>query len=119
MSKPTGEDEVESGDAPDPDDFEEMEHVLPIDGTLDLHTFSPREVKELVPDYITECLAQNIFALRIVHGKGLGVLRRSVHAILSRDPRVESFHLADESGGGWGATLVLLHREDLRAKRSS
>jgi DNA-nicking Smr family endonuclease len=88
----------------------ELSYVLPIDGTLDLHTFSPREVKELIPDYIAECLSRGIFELRIIHGKGTGALRRSVHALLSRDSRVSSFHLADESGGGWGATLVTLHR---------
>jgi dsDNA-specific endonuclease/ATPase MutS2 len=101
-----------SGDASDEDDEpepEDEELVLPIDGTLDLHTFSPRDVKELVPDYIAECLSRGIFELRIVHGKGTGTLRRSVHALLSRDPRVKSFRLADESGGGWGATLVTLH----------
>jgi hypothetical protein len=88
----------------------EAEWVLPIDGTLDLHTFSPREIKELIPDYITECLARGICELRIVHGKGRGVLRRSVHALLSRDSRVASFRLADEGGGGWGATLVQLQQ---------
>lgn len=82
--------------------------VLPIDGTLDLHTFSPRELGELIPDYITECLLRGIRELRIIHGKGQGVLRRTVHSLLQRDPRVASFHLADESGGGWGATLVSL-----------
>lgn len=82
--------------------------VLPIDGTLDLHTFSPRELGELIPDYITECLARGIRELRIIHGKGQGVLRRSVHSLLRRDPRVAAFHLADADGGGWGATLVSL-----------
>lgn len=86
------------------------ELVLPIDGVLDLHTFLPRQLKELIPDYIEECLAAGIFELRIIHGKGTGQLRRSVHAILSRDSRVASFHLADESAGSWGATLVTLHR---------
>ena len=83
---------------------------LPIDGVLDLHTFSPREVKDLLPDYITECLARDIHELRVIHGKGTGALRRSVHALLGRDPRVASYRLADESAGGWGATLVTLVR---------
>lgn len=82
--------------------------ALPIDGTLDLHTFSPRELGELIPDYLTECLQRGITELRIIHGKGQGVLRRTVHSILQRDPRVLTFQLADESGGGWGATLVRL-----------
>jgi DNA-nicking Smr family endonuclease len=81
---------------------------LPIDGTLDLHTFHPREVKELVPDYLAECRQRRILVVRIIHGKGTGALRRSVHTILSRLPEVASFSLAMEDAGGWGATLVTL-----------
>jgi DNA-nicking Smr family endonuclease len=81
---------------------------LPIDGTLDLHTFHPRDVKALVPDYLAECRQRGILAVRIIHGKGTGSLRRSVHAILSRLPDVASFGLAMEDAGGWGATLVTL-----------
>ncbi|MBI4641769.1 MAG: Smr/MutS family protein [Candidatus Tectomicrobia bacterium] len=81
---------------------------LPIDGTLDLHTFKPREVKELVPDYLAACREQGILEVRIIHGKGAGTLRRTVHSILGRMPEVSSFKLADESAGGWGATIVVL-----------
>jgi hypothetical protein len=81
---------------------------IPIDGTLDLHTFAPREVKELVPEYLRACRARGILEVRIVHGKGTGALRRQVHALLGRLPEVEGFALAGESGGGWGATLVSL-----------
>jgi len=81
---------------------------LPIDGTLDLHTFSPREVRELVPDYLEECRARGILNVRIIHGKGSGTLRRMVHAVLSRIPGVISYRLADELAGSWGATLVTL-----------
>lgn len=85
--------------------------VLPIDGTLDLHTFRPDEVRELLPDYISECLAREIRELRIIHGKGRGILRAHVRKILGRDPRVESIRNADESAGSFGATLVTLRRE--------
>ena len=81
---------------------------IPIDGTLDLHTFAPREVKELVPEYLRECQARGILQVRIVHGKGTGALRRQVHALLAKMPEVSSFALAGESGGSWGATLVSL-----------
>jgi DNA-nicking Smr family endonuclease len=82
---------------------------LPIDGTLDLHTFSPREVAELVPEYLRECRARGILIARVIHGKGTGTLRRQVHAILGRMPEVASFALAGGDGGAWGATLVTLH----------
>jgi DNA-nicking Smr family endonuclease len=81
---------------------------IPIDGTLDLHTFQPREVKALLSDYIAECRKVNILEIRIIHGKGTGSLRRTVHAALKKLPGVLSFQLADESAGSWGATLVRL-----------
>ena len=79
---------------------------VPIDGVLDLHTFRPDEVKSLVPEYLTACCERGIRRVRIIHGKGTGTLRRTVHAILERDPRVKSFRLAGHEGGGWGVTLV-------------
>jgi DNA-nicking Smr family endonuclease len=82
---------------------------LPIDGVLDLHTFHPRDVKDLVPDYLAECRERGILEVRIIHGKGSGALRRTVHSILSRLPEVASFGLAMETAGGWGATIVTLH----------
>jgi DNA-nicking Smr family endonuclease len=81
---------------------------LPIDGTLDLHTFAPREVRALIPEYLRECQARGVLQVRIIHGKGTGTLRRQVHALLARLPEVTSFALAGEAGGGWGATLVTL-----------
>ncbi len=75
---------------------------------LDLHTFRPRDVPELVRDYIDECRARGFEQVRIIHGKGIGNLRRTVHAILDRHDGVEDYALADESAGGWGATLVRL-----------
>ncbi|MBE0544211.1 MAG: Smr/MutS family protein [Verrucomicrobia bacterium] len=81
---------------------------LPIDGVLDLHTFQPREIKDLVPDYLAECLQRDILRVRVIHGKGIGNLRRTVHSILAKHPDVESFALASEPFGGWGATIVHL-----------
>ncbi|MCP4602946.1 MAG: Smr/MutS family protein [Proteobacteria bacterium] len=86
---------------PDPDVVE-----LPIDGVLDLHTFHPKEVKELVPDYLNECQKRGILEVRIIHGKGKGVLRRIVHSILEKHPTVREFHLGSHGSGSWGATVV-------------
>ena len=93
-------------------DFEDWSRPpveLPIDGTLDLHTFDPRDLGELIPDYLEECAARGILEVRIVHGKGRGVLRRSVEAILARCSRVAGYRLAGAGAGEWGATLVTLH----------
>jgi DNA-nicking Smr family endonuclease len=81
---------------------------MPIEGVLDLHTFQPREIKDLVPDYLTECQQRGILRVRIIHGKGIGNLRRTVHAILEKYREVAEFHLANEHFGSWGATIVHL-----------
>ncbi|HEV8480084.1 MAG TPA: Smr/MutS family protein [Candidatus Eisenbacteria bacterium] len=81
---------------------------LPIDGVLDLHTFQPRDVKPLVNDYLDACRERGIFEVRIIHGKGIGMLRDTVHAVLRARVDVEDFRLAPEDRGGWGATIVRL-----------
>lgn len=82
--------------------------ALPVDGALDLHNFHPKEVKRLVLAYIDECREMGQLQLRIVHGKGKGVLRRTVHSILEKHEGVVDFELGGAGGGGWGATLVNL-----------
>ena len=81
---------------------------LPVDGRLDLHYFSAGEVSSLVPEYLEACMDRGIFQVRIVHGKGTGILRGKVHSILKGLDYVASFSLAGDGAGGWGATIVKL-----------
>ena len=99
---PTGQHDGVS-DAPEPDAI-----PYPITDEIDLHTFRPAEVPDLLDSYFAECMRLGFRQVRVVHGKGTGALREKVHAYLQRSRQVASFHLADESGGGWGATRVTL-----------
>lgn len=81
---------------------------LPIDGVLDLHTFNPKDVKDLVPNYLSACLERGILQARIIHGKGTGTLQRTVHSLLRQHPSVVSYTLDHPQYGGWGATIVYL-----------
>lgn len=84
---------------------------LPIDGVLDLHAFAPRDVAGVVGDYLDTCLRRGLTELRIIHGKGRGNLRRTVHAVLDRADGVIGYRLASDRSG-WGATLVTLRPRD-------
>lgn len=84
-------------------------HHLPIDGTLDLHTFRPGDTKEVVAAYIEACLEERIYLVRIIHGKGKGVQRDIVKKILEDHPEVDSFR-TDTGAGSWGATMANLKR---------
>ena len=94
----------------EPGDFtEENDDVIhiPIDGVLDLHTFNPREVASVVDEYLRACVDKDIYEVRIIHGKGKGVLRRTVHGLLENHPLVLEFKL-DTGPSSWGTTIVLL-----------
>ena len=80
----------------------------PINGELDLHTFRPEDLGELIPAYLAECVAQGRYDVRIIHGKGDGTLRESTRALLERSPLVASFRAGDTLSGSWGATVVTL-----------
>ena len=79
----------------------------PLDGILDLHTFAPRDAADLVREYLEACHQAGIREVRIIHGKGKGVMGRRVHALLEDHPLVSEFGF-DPGSSGWGATLVLL-----------
>ena len=92
---------MDQGDAEGPIKFK-------ISDELDLHTFRPNELGELIPDYIGLCLQRDILRIRIIHGKGIGTLRETVHGLLRKDSRVLRFELAGQGEGGWGATIAWL-----------
>jgi DNA-nicking Smr family endonuclease len=83
---------------------------LPINGTLDLHMFSPKDAASVVKEYIRSCLEKKIYEIRIIHGKGKGILRETVHALLERHPDVIEYKL-DSGPSSWGATLVFLRNK--------
>ncbi|MGD2150479.1 MAG: Smr/MutS family protein [Desulfobacterales bacterium] len=83
---------------------------MPIEDILDLHTFKPKDIPELLVDYFEACIDADITSVRIVHGKGRGILKKRVLELLKKNPMVISFRDAPLEAGGWGATLVELKR---------
>ncbi len=82
---------------------------VPVDGVLDLHAFNPKDISSVVHEYLRECLEREIYEVRIIHGKGRGVLRRTVHALFEKHPNVLGFKL-DSGPSSWGATVVYLKK---------
>ena len=83
---------------------------LAIEDVLDLHTFRPKDIPDLLEDYFTECIRAGIYSVRIIHGKGKGIQKRRVRGLLEKNPMVRKFNEAPPEAGGWGATLVELRR---------
>jgi dsDNA-specific endonuclease/ATPase MutS2 len=81
-----------------------------VEDSIDLHTFSPRDVVSVVEEYLEEAASMGYREVRVIHGKGTGVQRAAVRAALSRHPRVEAFFDAPPEAGGWGATRVILRK---------
>ena len=98
-----GEDDDEEDEIPGLDPVE-----LPITDVLDLHSFRPAEVPDVVREYLEAAWEKGFRELRIIHGKGIGVQRQTVRTLLARDERVEAFGDAPLEAGGWGATWVRL-----------
>lgn len=93
----------------DEDDLEGLEAVeVPITDVLDLHSFRPAEVPDVVREYLDAAYEKGLRRLRIIHGRGIGVQRQTVRTLLGRDPRIEAFGDAPLEAGGWGATWVKL-----------
>jgi DNA-nicking Smr family endonuclease len=83
---------------------------LAIEDVLDLHTFRPKDIPDLLEDYFTECLKAGIYSVRIIHGKGKGIQKRRVQGLLEKNSMVTTFKDAPPEAGGWGATLVELSK---------
>ena len=81
---------------------------IPITDVFDLHTVPPRDVQDVVEEYLQEAHRSGFKALRIIHGRGIGVQREIVRAVLARTPFVAAFSDAPAEAGGWGATVVTL-----------
>ncbi len=81
---------------------------IPITDVFDLHTVPPRDVKPIVQEYLQEAHLAGFKALRIIHGRGIGVHREIVRSILAETSFVESYGDAPLEAGGWGATVVTL-----------
>ena len=94
----------------DPDSPFDDPVVLPIQDSIDLHPFAPKDIPSVVAEYIEQCLQAGIFEVRIVHGRGAGVQRRIVQSILANHPAVVSFKDAPAEAGGWGATIAILKK---------
>jgi len=85
--------------------------VLPIEDSIDLHAFSPKEIPSVVEEYIQECVRAGIYEVRIIHGRGKGIQRQIVRSLLEKSPLVLSFKEAPPEAGGWGSTVVELKKD--------
>ncbi len=94
-------------DDPPFDDFV----VLPPQDFIDLHPFQPRDIPSVVEEFLQQCIEAELFEIRLIHGRGVGVQRNIVRSILAKHPKVISFHDAPAEAGGWGATVVVLKKD--------
>jgi dsDNA-specific endonuclease/ATPase MutS2 len=89
---------------------------LPVEDFIDLHPFPPRDIPDVVIDYLDAAHAKGFREVRLIHGRGVGVQRERVRSTLSKHPLVESFSDAPADRGGWGATVATLSQDDSVAK---
>ena len=84
--------------------------VLPIEDSIDLHAFAPKDIPSVVEEYLEQCRRAGIYEVRIIHGRGKGIQRQIVRALLEKHPLVLSFKDAPAESGGWGSTVVVLRK---------
>ena len=85
---------------------------IELQDSIDLHHFQPKDISSVVGEYLVQCRKADLLEVRLIHGKGVGVQRNSIRALLSKHPAVLSFRDAPAEAGGWGATIVLLRKPD-------
>lgn len=85
--------------------------VLPVEDALDLHSFTPADIPSVVEEYLRSAWQAGLREVRLIHGRGKGVQRARVHALLARHPLVERAWEAGADLGGWGATVVVLIKQ--------
>ena len=90
------------------DTEEDAPVVLPVEDSIDLHSFRPSETASVVEEYLVAAAARGFREVRIVHGRGIGAQRRTVRTVLARSPLVLEFRDAPPEAGGWGATIATL-----------
>jgi DNA-nicking Smr family endonuclease len=83
---------------------------IPLQDSIDLHAFQPKDIPSVVEEYLEQCKRAGFHEVRLIHGKGKGVQRNIVQALLERHPAVDSFHDAPLEAGSWGATTVILKK---------
>lgn len=99
----------------DPDEGEPLE--LELGDSIDLHSFPPRDIPDVVVDYLEDAHAKGYREVRLIHGRGIGVQRERVRSVLSKHPLVESYSDATADRGGWGATIATLKNRQSKGDR--
>ena len=99
-----------SSDSPSSDSPFDEPVVVPIEDSIDLHPFAPKDIPSIVEEYLEQCIRHDIYEISLIHGRGRGVQRRIVRSLLEKHPLVLSFKDAPSEAGGWGATVVLLKK---------
>ena len=100
------EEEILDEEVQDPDPDSRVE--LPVEDFIDLHPFPPRDIPDVVTDYLEVAHANGFREVRLIHGRGIGVQRERVRSVLGKHPLVISFSDATADRGGWGATIAYL-----------
>ncbi len=104
VSPESTDDDSDSSDEPPPGE----PVVVPVEDSLDLHPFAPREIPDVVRAYLDEAVAHGFEEVRLIHGRGIGVQRERVRSVCAKHPSVVEYHDAPPTRGGWGATVVRL-----------